>query len=218
MIYLTGEYEPVQTRLYLSFLPEDGVAVDVGANFGWYTCHFADHVGPKGRVFAFEPLPEFHSILRRNLELNGLLERAELVSKAVSDREDGSLEMFRFETLPAGHASAYSLGREDAVPLAVDVTTIDQSLSHLTRVDLMKLDIEGHELAALRGARATLSRLQPVVCFEVNVECLAAPLELEGELRALGYSKFLRASGDGAGSYVEKLSTENADYVAFPDG
>src|SRR3954447_8208340 len=69
--YLHRDYEPITTRAVLAALPAGAVAVDVGANIGYFTCLAARAVGPRGVVHAIEPAPENVEALKRNVQLNG---------------------------------------------------------------------------------------------------------------------------------------------------
>lgn len=132
----------------------------------------------------------------RTLELSGVADRVTLIEQALADTP-GTAHLFSFAGLPAGHASLHDLGREDAAPVAVGVTTVDAYLTAagVERVDLLKVDAEGHEVAVFDGADGLLRREDaPVVVFEVNREALTAR-EFDGNdvlaaLRDRGYTRF----------------------------
>ena len=128
--------------------------LDVGANVGAYTLLFAQWVGPAGHVIAFEPAPASIEGLRRQLALNHLAARVEVVEAAVA----GTVGSASFECDGASGANALGTGARDARTITVATTTIDAfCAAHGVRPDVIKIDVEGAELDVLRGARQTLA-------------------------------------------------------------
>jgi FkbM family methyltransferase len=131
-----------------------GVALDVGANAGAYALLLGQWVRPGGRVFAFEPSPEAFEGLRRHVELNGLADVVAPVRAAVSDVA-GTAGL-----IGAGHHGTSRLAAAgEAGTETVETVTIDAfCAAHDITPTLIKIDVEGFELEALRGARQTLAR------------------------------------------------------------
>jgi FkbM family methyltransferase len=131
-----------------------GIALDVGANAGAYALLFGQWIRPGGRVFAFEPSPEAFEGLRRHVELNGLAGVVELVRAAVSD-VGGTAAL-----IGAGHHGTSRLAAPgEAGTETVETVTIDAfCATHGITPTLIKIDVEGFELEALRGARETIAR------------------------------------------------------------
>ena len=157
-------------RLCSHLLDPESVVLDIGANIGLTALVTADLV-PAGRVFAIEGAPRNHAALVRNLEVHakGV---AEAVHCAIG-ASDGSVRFV--EDSAFGHV--VSAGTMIAAPaMSVPQITIDALAARhgLTRLDLIKLDIEGFEQDALEGAGETLARFDPVVLFEFNVWCQIA--------------------------------------------
>ena len=139
------------------------VFVDAGANVGFYTLLASRLVGPTGRVLAIEMMPATAAILRQHVAINHCT-NVEIVEKALSDRA-GETIMAR---VPAGKhgqatvadfAHAYDTFEEHEV----ETTTLDEICGELERIALLKLDLEGAELQAMAGARATLERADRVI-------------------------------------------------------
>ena len=129
---------------------------DIGANAGFYTLAFARLVGPAGHVFAFEPLSENATHIRHHIKINSL-NQAEVLEVAVADTDGAS--GFQLHASPAmGRLNADSAFRVSTVKL--DTLIRDGRLSP---PDFMKMDIEGGELAALRGAEAMLASIHPTM-------------------------------------------------------
>lgn len=218
--YLYGDYEPALSQVFRALVRPRDTVFDIGANFGWYTILFARSIGRAGSVHAFEPLAELMPIVEDALSLNRH-EGAVHVNNVGLGSRSGPLTVHTFSGLPHGHASASDLGRDDAEPHDCRVETLDAYVSRTgtERVDVIKIDVEGHEREVLRGGERTLSQLSPVISFEVNPVCLhhagVAPDELREALVGLGYRHFwrLRPRG-GAESVSGRLASEHGDYLA----
>ncbi len=140
------------------------VVYDVGAQFGWYTLLSSSLVGPTGTVVAFEPLPTVVSYLRRNVEINNCT-NVHIIEAAVSDI-DGVAQFFVTENNSLGSLSSIY----GPTTVTVKTVTID-SLVGDKRVlppDVIKMDIERGELAALRGAESTLVEHAPTIFLETH--------------------------------------------------
>lgn len=139
-------------------LREGAVFVDVGANIGYYTRVAAGLVGERGAVHAFEPMPAALRLLRANTRGLANVRVHEL---AVGDRS-GEVEFF---VNPAGERSSLAPGAGERVLARAE--PLDGVLAGVSRLDMIKIDVEGFELAVLRGARTLVERHRPVVCFEL---------------------------------------------------
>jgi FkbM family methyltransferase len=173
------------------------VFVDAGAFNGWYTLVASRAVGGSGCVLAFEPNPEAFALLARNIELNHA-RNVQSHNIALSS-DDGWVTLF---TGP-GDGVASSLARlsDGQEEVRVQARRLDTVLSEagIARVDLMKLDVEGSEAAALRGAASTLKAYHPTVIFEVN-PIAARNMNVAGRsawdvLQTLGYGFFRFVDG-----------------------
>lgn len=147
-------WNPVEYAAFRAASARGGVALDVGANVGAYALLMGGWVRPGGRVYAFEPSRQAFEGLRAHVALNGLADVVHPVRAAVSDREG------RAALAAEGHhgtsrlASAGGEGTE-----TVETVTIDQFCAREQIVPtIIKIDVEGWELEALRGARETIAR------------------------------------------------------------
>jgi len=149
-------YEPYQTSLVKKWIKPGNTVLDIGANIGYYTLIFARLVGNQGRVFSFEPEPTMFSILTENVALNSY-PNVTMLQKAVSDK-DGTMDFFADAFSNLDHR-LYPSPDVNEVSFPVDVVRLD-SLPELkdTHVDLIKMDIQGAECAALKGMSTLLSK------------------------------------------------------------
>jgi len=169
------------------------VMVDVGANCGLYALVAARSVGPRGRVIALEPSPREFARLQENVVLNGFTQ-VHCAPVAVSD-VTGQVRLHIAPPPFGGHNTMAERFVQEGVVLAeartVPSVTLDELLRDADRCDLIKLDIEGAELHALRGAAASLDRFRPALLLEVNPAMLAAngtsAADLLDWLRQRGY-------------------------------
>jgi FkbM family methyltransferase len=159
--------EPEVVNFMLKALRPGDVVIDGGANVGFFTLLMAELVGPKGQVHAFEPMPQTVRQLDYNVGLN-CLDHVVIHEQALGAQE-GKAELW--EHVNDGQSALYEMA-DSCSRRSVHVTTID-SLKVLPK--LIKLDIEGSEEAAIRGAVGTLSlKAQPFVICELNTDALQA--------------------------------------------
>jgi FkbM family methyltransferase len=148
--------------------PEPGdCVIDAGACWGDTSLYFAHEVGDAGQVLAFEFIPSNLRVLRRNLQANPCLaRRVMLVPQPLWDRAD--LDLYYVDWGPGSRVSFDKL-REDFADTKCQTTTIDDVVRAygIPRVDYIKMDIEGAELDALRGAAATIRRFHPKLAISL---------------------------------------------------
>ena len=140
------------------------VAVDVGANIGIFTLAMGRAVGVTGRVVAYEPNPEVAELLRDNVYLNAnrrTLTADVRIRRVAAGAGPGTASLI----VRPKHRGMGTLGHTDGGPAPgdptvheVEVVTLDDELSHLVEVRLVKIDVEGHELDVLRGMRNLLEQ------------------------------------------------------------
>jgi FkbM family methyltransferase len=146
----SGGLEP-GTRLCLKRLLDPGMAAaDIGANIGLHTLPCARAVGPRGSVYAFEPHPEINALLTLTLRLNGL-SWVHLHSEAVGARTaPGTFNV----SSTSGHSSLYGMpsdGNSTSHPIPARIRPLDDLIPANTKIDVVKIDVEGAELDVLTG-------------------------------------------------------------------
>lgn len=148
-------WEPRETQIVVEEVKEGDVVLDIGANIGYYTLLFARLVGDQGKVFAFEPDPVNFSLLERNVLINGY-RNVTLIRKAVWN-ETGGLRLYLDDRHKGDHRVYDSHdGRESIVIDAVRLDDYFQDCS--SRIDFIKMDIQGAEAMAVDGMRLLLRR------------------------------------------------------------
>ena len=159
-----GVREADKTELMRREVEPGMTCVDLGANIGYYALLSARLVGPAGKVLCLEPDPRNLELLRRNVALNNLDDRVEVVAAAVSDCA-GIATMYQapasnLTTLVAPDArSAHTSEGETA--LSVATVTLDELMATRGgRLNFLRMDIEGYEVDALRGGLTTLAASQ----------------------------------------------------------
>lgn len=163
LIYL-GAYEREETIAVRKALKPGHTVVDVGANVGYFTALAAQRVGPAGRVVAIEPSPYAFGRLRRMLPANCTAENIGL-----SDAP-GELALY-LDASAGNHTPTMSLEAPEGAAheyARVPVETLDDVAARLgiERIDLMKIDVEGHEPRILAGARrlCEAGKVRAVLC------------------------------------------------------
>lgn len=179
-IFLQGQYEIATTRVFRAVLRRGDGVIDAGANVGYFTLLAAGLVGATGQVHAFEASPSIMPLLRRNVSLNGL-QQVVVHELAVSDAH-GSVTFHTSSPDALGRSSMRDIGGQAADTSQVACAPIDSLLEDLPPVKLVKLDVEGAELMALRGMSKLIERDRPYVVMELTDTWIR---QLGGDVRAL---------------------------------
>jgi FkbM family methyltransferase len=176
--------------LYLGPLLKPGATViDVGANVGTF-CYAALRSEPSLTIHAFEPIP----VLRRRLE--GHFPDVRVHATALSDRSGTATFKIpfiagrRFNSR-ASLSELIDSGRYES--LLVNTDTLDNVVAEaaIERVDLIKIDVEGHEVAVLEGSRETMRKHKPAMLVEIEQRHHIAPIsEIFARTGSFGYDAF----------------------------
>jgi FkbM family methyltransferase len=166
--FACGTYERPMQAAISSNLSLGDAFYDVGANVGFFSLIAARKVGPRGRVYAFEPVPGNASAIARGARINDLRNItvfAEAVGAATG----------RAELLLAHHIGGAVLASAGAPPdmsgrIQVDVVTLDDAIvgRRLRPPSLIKIDVEGAEIDVLRGMAETLRTHRPTIIYEID--------------------------------------------------
>ena len=210
-----GTYEPSETKYFKNLIPQldDGIIIDIGANIGWFTILFAKS---SRDVIAIEPRPNNFYYLKKNIEANQL-SNVELINSAVADNEGRGIVF----VLPSAGNSGGTHFRSNPSPSFtnellqkgyeindVPIRLIDEIVSS-RKVALIKIDIEGAEPHALKGALNTLRLSKPKILCEVNPICLHDNASMKPEeflvfMESLNYKGFILNEDGTQGDQIYK--------------
>ncbi len=167
-IFFFGVYDEAGIRLVKSVLSEGDVFLDIGANVGCFTLVASEATGRKGKVIAFEAVRRVADRLEENIGLNGL-ENVSVVRKAVYDRET-LLRFYIASQENLGMSSIFHHDTESGVIENVPAIDLDHFLKDymLDGIKMIKIDVEGAEIFALRGMKETIKRFKPLILVEVS--------------------------------------------------
>ena len=168
--YWLGTYEPELQAALRELIRPAAIIYDVGANIGYVSLLLSKACGPAGRVYAFEALPANAERWRKNMALNGMGDRLNLFSGAVT-QASGPVTFLVHASGGMGKAAG-SAGRQDRYLSEISVPGI--SLDEFVYVqgnpapEVVKMDIEGGEILALPGMRRVLAEARPLMLMELH--------------------------------------------------
>lgn len=204
---LDGQWEPQITKVFLETLQEGMNVLEVGANIGYYTVLAATRIGKSGKIYSFEANPEIFEILLHNIAVNGLLERAELINKAVSNKS-GTIKFHTLNRLRgASNITGFSqeilnkYGDEVKV-IEVEALSLDEYFNNKdVGIDVIKIDAEGSEALILKGMRKLLAHNPHItIISEFAPSFISAtgedPAQFLEEIMSLGFK--LKVIGPGS--------------------
>lgn len=201
-------------------LKEGDVFVDVGANIGGYTLVAARLVGETGKVIAFEPVKEIFDRLCFNIDLNKLgnvsaenfavYKESGNLTIHVSDRENmGMSSIFHHDTESGRTEKAEAIALDDYVASA-----------GIQKIKLIKIDIEGAELEALKGMQRILRDLRPLLIVEISDEVLISDPARKQEtldwLKGLGYVRKWLGTNGQVMAEPDQYAKHYFNFVFFP--
>lgn len=159
-IYFWGYWEPNETQVILKLLRKGDTFIDIGANAGYFSLLAAKLVGPEGKVHAFEAIPPTVDMLQANLRLNPVgnvqvhalaaTDRAMTIRFANRGNSGAELNSMRF---PSDNGAFWE----------VTGVRVDHRIDAAAPIRLIKMDIEGAELLALKGMEDMLDAAQPPI-------------------------------------------------------
>ncbi|RAM48612.1 MAG: hypothetical protein C6Y22_26875 [Hapalosiphonaceae cyanobacterium JJU2] len=171
-----GSYEPASVELIKKLVKPGMTCIDAGANTGFYTCLMATC---GAFVYAFEPMPSVYDFLEKNIEENNLNEKVQIHNLACSDSNkniSGSMVSNMYITTEI----------ETTDKVTMKAVALDDIIT--SPVNVIKIDIEGHEPKALQGMQKIISQHKPTIISEINEYWLQ------------------KCSGIGANEYIKILN------------
>lgn len=197
-LFVYGQFEEKEIQFFSDLLLQSDapVVLDIGANIGLHAIRWAGSC-PSLRAYAFEPSRQTLSMIRNNVDRTGHSARIEVIPQAVSDQV-GSGEFFHCED--DAYSSLRDTRRKRVVDsYQVDITTIDAFVfaRGLSRVDLVKIDVEGFEGEVLMGGVRTLRQFRPHLFVEIFAGAHSNP-DPQGTVefvQSVGYDAYVFKDG-----------------------
>lgn len=155
------EWEEYETKMFIKSLKKGQVLLDIGAHIGYYTLLGSKFIGKKGKVYAFEPDPKNFQILQKNVKENNC-SNVILINKAVCDRS-GKIKLYLNKENTGDHRTYNS--KDGRKSIDIDSISLDEYFSANQKVDVIKIDIQGGEFKALKGASQLLKRNNHIKIF-----------------------------------------------------
>jgi len=188
-----GLLNPFETRWLEGHLNRGDVFLDIGAYVdGWYTLLASKLVGKKGKIYSFEPHPDFCKRLKRNIKINKL-NNITVAQLAMSNKSG-----FSFLS-DNRHLSSLAIDKKEShtSTIKVKTMTVDAYVkrNNIEKIDVIKLDVEGFETEVLKGAKKTLKSMAPALLVEIDDRLLrnasSSRQELIKLLKNLGYDSYI---------------------------
>jgi FkbM family methyltransferase len=209
-IYVERRYYEPLLEFCHSLIREGDTVFDCGANIGIYSCAFGALVGKSGRVISFEPQDYAVTALLNNTRLNGF-NHVSVEQVCVSDRQGTAILDTSQGEVQASIVRDFGRERAESVSTAT-LTTVAERL-RISRLDLIKMDIEGAELPALIGGAELLRQHRPILVMESTPPQFA---ELVGFLTAYGYKPYMFDT-DGHLYAIDRVTERAPGVVFLPD-
>jgi FkbM family methyltransferase len=220
---ITEVKEGSGTEILKRWLSEGDTFIDVGANHGSFSLVAARYVGSTGRIIAFEPQPILAQAIERSLRAS--VQCGFEVHAIALGSDEGTIGLF-VPTHSSGAAGVFA-GHSAVVRhrrLEVPIRRLDSILSKEScgnRV-LMKIDVEGSEMACLEGAAAFLKTVRPNVLIEIHPKSMeisgARQATFVALLAELGYQRYVEIDGDSCPHHLKRLDISHRRNVMLLPG
>ena len=167
------------------FLAKGGVAIDVGANIGDWTLPMAERADESGKIFSYEPIPHMNRALKKSIRANGFTNTIVLDTACSNYNGTGQF------SVEIGNSGGSRIGKNPLESNMIDVnivTLADQVKKHnITKLDLLKIDVEGEEANVLEGAIPVIQQFKPACIVEIRKNCALGPERIVDIFSSTGY-------------------------------
>ena len=200
----------VDHKILLEKIAKPAMTVlDIGANIGYYALMELNLIGAKGKLIAVEPSPKNIEIFKNNLDLNGI-SNVKVIEGAISDKEEKKdFHLADMGNLNTFHATGTGLQHLTGEVIKVNAYTIPQIMKDEGPLDLIRMDVEGHEVEVLNGMLSSVSsgELRPSIIFETHLSRYGKEHDMESVLKLYfseGYkTRYLASSYEGGTAIIE---------------
>ncbi|MFP4403808.1 MAG: FkbM family methyltransferase [Candidatus Woesearchaeota archaeon] len=164
-MYNKGYFEKNTTNAIKKLCKREMVIFDIGANVGIHALRMAKQVGPKGKIYAFEPMSWAQKKFKSNHLLNNNLNNIVLEKLALGEKEISITTKFRTSWQLSGNQNKQSLHTEK-----INFKTLDSYVKEkkIKRLDFMKIDVDGGEYSMVLGAKKAIKKFMPKIILEVS--------------------------------------------------
>jgi FkbM family methyltransferase len=208
-LLLFGDREADHKLIFEKAIREGMTVLDLGANIGYYVMMERNLVGRMGHIIAVEPVPSNVKLLKRNVELNNI-ENIQILQMAGAG-SDGTATMYMTKT-----SNHHTFHRKDAGFLSgetieVETMTVPSLMKKYGKADLMRMDIQGHEVEVMNGMVESIERgeIEPMIVFEVHRRFYGPDNDMDAALRrffANGYhGRYVGSSTESGTKIVESM-------------
>jgi FkbM family methyltransferase len=192
------KWEPKIAAILTKHCKKGTTAVDMGAYIGTHTMSLVDGVGPKGNVITFEPQPWAYKGIKKTLSKNNI-KNVKVVNAGLSDKK-GKIQFCSDGSGSSSVCNERSASKKKwAEVYDIPIVTLDSY--NLKNVSIMKVDVEGHELNALNGAKKTIISSNPVIVLEVWRKRTNRLQKIKDFMKSVNYS-------------IKHISAD--DFICFP--
>jgi FkbM family methyltransferase len=218
-IYFLGYFDPMGIRFINNQLYEGEVFIDIGANVGAYSLVASRLVGRSGKVIAFEPVGTIFQRLSENISLNRITNIV-AEKRAVLDK-NGMTDIYISDKQNMGMSSIFHFNSESGKSgksEKVEAVSLDDYIEErdISRINLIKIDIEGSEMLAIKGMQSILERFHPKILIELKEETFTnsgyQAKDIIDFLAKAGYNKFII---DEQGNISNDLRLQPKDYYNY---
>jgi len=210
-LWLYGSRELDHRYMLKNVVDRGSTILDIGANIGYYVLTEAQLIGSNGKILAFEPSPSNVELLRKNIALNNL-SGVEVTEAAVSDTSgESALFLSKESNLNSLHGDAVLSPKHVQQAISVKIIDVFEILEAETTIDLIRMDIEGHEVSVLNRVADFVERSKkgPTIIFETHQRAYSQANDITtpiGRLLDLGYdAKMVSSSNEQGTEILERL-------------
>ena len=172
------------------FAGDGTTVVDIGASWGLFSYHLARLVGGAGTVFSYEPHPMNKPVLEKLAKARPNVRFRPVAVSDLTGSADLQVPVFGSRYVTAQSSIAHGFDGQHGVrveKVTVPTVRLDDEVGD-RRVDLVKIDVEGHEMSVLRGASVTLRKYLPPMLIEIEQRHLDCPIQdVFAEINDIGY-------------------------------
>lgn len=216
-----NNWEPNETKFFMSKLKKGDIVLDIGANIGWFTLIAARQLQNTGHIHSFEPRPETLHYLRRTTTDNKLNDIVTVWPYALSDTNAQQRLMWGINTINPGGAHLEGnchTNYGNCESALVELRRLDDLLPDVAP-DIIKIDVEGAEPLVIAGAVNAINRKKPIILSELHSRQLAVvsgvtPKQYIEQMADLGYKCYVLRNGNLADNILDFPETSGVDVVS----